>query len=1012
MTASGSKFNNETKDDQIAKIMPPEFVSSIVYDSFENERKLDTETFYSYVKEAIIANNFNFLIDIISKNPHIDINHTFPSVYDKRNLVRISYDPNTLTFNESFFDSKQDIIVLYNEKIFYVSYKNKSIEEIPKKTINSEAYEKLKLCFPIQNNICKLADSAENLLINQVNYLRELKTLLQLAIEQNNTPLFDCLLKHPKIHIDRPLLKEALPVPPIIYAVIHEKPYFLESLIKAGAKRDVSLLGREAYIWIAKLNDVLNDQLKPMLKLFPHREFSDQAWLLTKMQSLKETCGFLRLHSENDRDLDSGYINKYINELATPIDDSILLIEFNNRFYHFERDSQQLNEISASRVTEKLKAVFSAMQAQATYYKTANTAELTLINAANLNSLSLPLTANYGHPDGVCQGYSMMGLITSFILDDKGELIELERFKKISERINRIPREDFRRVIKEIKNRQIQLLHESKEELRREHKDSEYDPHALQKRVNAKLRNFTPEELIDLDLLYFFDGIELFQSIDMHKQLHNGKFIMDKQKDLLFPLLATASVEREGGIICAANLQGVFIKNTEHDELKNYLETLKQQCLRSNINYPVSMILATYTHAIVLNYNPVKDEWTLILPSRINILKESNVIVTNNSDELVNSIRNAFQMGYLMYYNLNDLSIIKKDISKYIGCLTLVGKQENAKLYYIDSKGFPQEIQILDKEKFKNLIRIKSQSAQKDLETKYREPEAKKDKNCIALSIKSINELLENSQNILMEGIILSSNIYVTKKNMHSMDQILNECMKTKTFQEVFLATPEKVFFKDYFGYSWSDNAMLNNDLNQLKLLNKVRLEFISNFNADKKYMERASDHFGESYRKELYVKDKLKHIKSCPNLFNIESVREKLHSYCDSLNKNQNSLMFRIFFTKTDKYALDFLTEVLSLCGQESYVRTKDNQKLRLALFKVYTSREANGEAEHLAKINAMFKTLLSDTEFAKMKQKGIADHRENPDLSYDELDSTIMSTEPAKKDQHMQEKKRTSKL
>src|SRR4029079_16421901 len=119
---------------------------------------------------------------------------------------------------------------------------------------------------------CKLADSEENLLINQVNYIRELKTLLELAIEQNNIPLFDCLLKHPKIHIDKPLLKEALPVPPLIYAAIHKKPYYLESLIKAGAKRDVSLFGIEAYTWIAQLSsDVMSiDKQKSILKLFPY----------------------------------------------------------------------------------------------------------------------------------------------------------------------------------------------------------------------------------------------------------------------------------------------------------------------------------------------------------------------------------------------------------------------------------------------------------------------------------------------------------------------------------------------------------------------------------------------------------------------------------------------------------------------------------------------------------------------------------------------------------------------
>lgn len=857
MTASGNKFNNETKDDQIAKINPPEFVNmmpmgitGIIYDSLENESKLDTKIFYSYVKDAIIANNFNFLIDIINKNPHIDINHTFPSVFDKRNLIRISYDPNTLTFNESFFDSKQDIVILYSEKIFYVSYKNKSIKELPKKTINSEAYEKLKLRFPIQNNICKLADSEENLLINQVNYLRELKTLLQLAIAQNNILLFDCLLKHPKIHIDRPLLKEA--VPPIIYAAIHKKPYYLESLIKAGAKRDVSFIGREACEWIDQmLNDVLNaDELKSILKLFPYREFNDQSWLLTKMQSLKETCGFLRLLSDNDRNLDSGFINKCINELATPIDDAILIIEYNNKFYHFERDSQQLSEMPASRVTEKLKTVFSAMLAQAAHYKTANTAEITLINEANLNSSSLPLTADihYGHSEGVCKGYSMMGLMSSLILDDKGELVELDRFKKITERINDIPREDFRRVIKEIKNRQIQLLQESKEELRKEYKTSEYDPHALQQRFNVKLKKLTPCELLDLDLLYFFDGIELFQSLEMHKQLDHGKLFLNRQRDLLFPLLATSSVEREGGIICAANLQSVFIKKSDHDELKAYLEALRQKCLQSNIHYPVSMALKTYTHEIMINYNPVKDEWTLILPSKISLIKETNIIVTSNSDELVNSIRDSLQMGYLMYYNLDDLSIVKKDINKYTGCLTLVGKQENGKLYYIDSKGIPQEIQILDKEKFINLIKIKSQSAQEAYEIKHREPEARKDKNCIALSIKSIKELLENSQNILTECVIFSSNVYVTKKNMHSMDQIINECMKTKTFQEVFLATPEKVLCKDYNGYSWSDYAILNNDLNQLKLLNKIRLEFISNFNANRKYNECTNDPFSDLY--------------------------------------------------------------------------------------------------------------------------------------------------------------------
>src|SRR5690348_4606596 len=97
MTASSSKLNKETKDDQIAKIMPPEFMTGVVFDSLEKKSKLDTESFYNYVREAIIANNFNFLIDIISKNPHIDINHIFPSICDNRNLFRISYDPNTLS---------------------------------------------------------------------------------------------------------------------------------------------------------------------------------------------------------------------------------------------------------------------------------------------------------------------------------------------------------------------------------------------------------------------------------------------------------------------------------------------------------------------------------------------------------------------------------------------------------------------------------------------------------------------------------------------------------------------------------------------------------------------------------------------------------------------------------------------------------------------------------------------------------------------------------------------------
>lgn len=136
----------------------------------------------------------------------------------------------------------------------------------------------------------------------------------------------------------------------------------------------------------------------------------------------------------------------------------------------------------------------------------------------------------------------------------------------------------------------------------------------LQQKINGKIANLPEDDRLLLELETFFNGILLYQDIELFPELD------DKTRDrfkLKTSLLTSVKLEAEGGIhkVNEACFSGVY----SHGDLTQLLKSF-QDDIDPEIKQPIAFLLGTINHAITIGYDPQNLCWYLIdansLPSK------------------------------------------------------------------------------------------------------------------------------------------------------------------------------------------------------------------------------------------------------------------------------------------------------------------------------------------------------------------------------------------------------------
>lgn len=160
---------------------------------------------------------------------------------------------------------------------------------------------------------------------------------------------------------------------------------------------------------------------------------------------------------------------------------------------------------------------------------------------------------------------------------------------------------------------QAVLAHEEKIFFERLHFISFYKSNFLElkKEIESAQQKIKRGELIDkheeklLDILAFFDGVELYLYPMGHKDLFNGHTVVQDNLDLIYEL-AKSSKLSTSDLHVVLNKPYVFEKKT----LYKYLLDLGN--MLSQVDNPLPIILRSYSHTVSLKYDKTTKHWKYI----------------------------------------------------------------------------------------------------------------------------------------------------------------------------------------------------------------------------------------------------------------------------------------------------------------------------------------------------------------------------------------------------------------
>lgn len=128
-------------------------------------------------------------------------------------------------------------------------------------------------------------------------------------------------------------------------------------------------------------------------------------------------------------------------------------------------------------------------------------------------------------------------------------------------------------------------------------------------------------EIDKVDLLAFFDGIELYSQACRYPHLFEDEVRPYIQNDpnlikALFPLVVSNRLKKKGGIFQVAHFSGLYTKN----ELEKYFQSLKETCIEENTP-SFALQFSNAGHSIVVGYDPIEKNWIFINASKLSSIK-------------------------------------------------------------------------------------------------------------------------------------------------------------------------------------------------------------------------------------------------------------------------------------------------------------------------------------------------------------------------------------------------------
>ncbi|MGQ3890209.1 ankyrin repeat domain-containing protein [Legionella sp. CNM-1927-20] len=202
---------------------------------------------------------------------------------------------------------------------------------------------------------------------------------------------------------------------------------------------------------------------------------------------------------------------------------------------------------------------------------------------------------------GLCHGFSLCWLGAAF-LGDK----ELNHFNTRIKYIKSVPTEEIIEFIKTAQAKRGQ---------------------------NVTIKDYTL-----LDILAFFDSLEIFHSPEEYSPLFDRSSCVNaRETEVTSKLASSKAIEERGGLTEIYSEPSIF--NAE--ELKNYLDSLsvlfEEQAKASASQEPIGFLLSNYAHTVALIYTPGQGF------TYRDINQEKQISTTSDNTVIVNAIRKGFR---------------------------------------------------------------------------------------------------------------------------------------------------------------------------------------------------------------------------------------------------------------------------------------------------------------------------------------------------------------------------------
>ncbi|STX52093.1 ankyrin 3 [Legionella busanensis] len=173
-------------------------------------------------------------------------------------------------------------------------------------------------------------------------------------------------------------------------------------------------------------------------------------------------------------------------------------------------------------------------------------------------------------PLGLCQGFALRWLEANFLGEE-----ERQRFEKRLTFIEDTPR--------------AQLLDK------------------LKQAQAKKGKELTDEDEKMLDILAFFNSLDLFQSPTEHKNFFTQpSFVSQQEIELISTIASSSMIEMKGGLKEIYSESNILTKEEIHNYLLNLSKVLDETL--NDVNTPVGLLLGSHYHAMALSYS-IRKGW-------------------------------------------------------------------------------------------------------------------------------------------------------------------------------------------------------------------------------------------------------------------------------------------------------------------------------------------------------------------------------------------------------------------